>query len=543
MNTQTEPAGKQDTPAVGALTPFRHGVFRMLWIGILFVNIASWMQDVGAGWLMTSLAPTPVMVALVQAATSTPFFLLAIPAGALADIVDRRRYLIVTQIWLASCAGLLSFLTLTGITGSILLLLFTFCLGVGLAMMMPAWGAIIPELVPREELQSAVALNSIAINIARSIGPAIAGIIVATAGSGAVFMANACFYTIVFFLILRWRRNVPQSTLPAEHFLSALKTGLRFAYHSQALRAVMVRGCCFFVFASASWALMPLLVRQELKGGPDTYGLMLACIGIGAINGAILMPRLIRYVTRDVIIRCASAVYGLAMLALAVSTHVFAACAAMLVIGISWMMTASALMTAAQMSLPGWVRARGLAFFWIVYTGGMAGGSVIWGQVASMLNITSALIIAALCIFVGIAVSWRFYVSLQDKADLRQLSPDWAGPVPRNIEMHEGPIMINIEYLIHSEDTEAFIEVMRRLGDIRQRNGARMWHLFNDMTRPGIMVESYLVETMLDMLRQRERLTVSDHQIRDQARAYHRGSTPPKVIRMLSAIEHKRIFD
>lgn len=527
---------------IGAWTPMKHPVFRMLWIAILFVNIASWMQDVGAGWLMTSLAPTPVMVSLVQAATSTPFFLLAIPAGALADIVDRRRFLIGTQIWLACCAGVLGIMTLTGLTSSVLLLLFTFFLGVGLAMMMPAWGAVIPELVPREELQSAVALNSIAINIARSIGPAIAGIIVAAAGSGAVFMANATLYTVVTFLTIRWKRNVPRSELPSEHLISAIKAGLRYARHSEALRAVMIRGCCFFVFASASWALMPLIVRHELKSGPGTYGLLLGCIGVGAITGATLMPRLIRLVTRDTIIRCASAVYGLAMLALAASDVVIAACCAMLAIGISWMMTASALMTAAQITLPGWVRARGLAFFWIVFTGGMAGGSVIWGQIAGLLNIQSALVIASVCLFVGIAVSWRFYVGLNDKADLTPLSHDWAGPVPRDIEMHEGPIMITVEYQVKPDDTDAFIGVMTRLGEIRQRNGGYMWELFNDIQRPGVMIEFYMIESMLDMLRQRERMTVADREVRDEARAYHNGSSPPKVTRLLSAISHRKIF-
>ena len=527
---------------IGAWTPMKHPVFRMLWIAILFVNIASWMQDVGAGWLMTSLAPTPVMVSLVQAATSTPFFLLAIPAGALADIVDRRRFLIGTQIWLACCAGVLGIMTLTGLTSSVLLLLFTFFLGVGLAMMMPAWGAVIPELVPREELQSAVALNSIAINIARSIGPAIAGIIVAAAGSGAVFMANATLYTVVTFLTIRWKRNVPRSDLPSEHLISAIKAGLRYARHSEALRAVMIRGCCFFVFASASWALMPLIVRHELKSGPGTYGLLLGCIGVGAITGATLMPRLIRLVTRDTIIRCASAVYGLAMLALAASDVVITACCAMLAIGISWMMTASALMTAAQITLPGWVRARGLAFFWIVFTGGMAGGSVIWGQIAGLLNIQSALVIASVCLFVGIAVSWRFYVGLNDKADLTPLSHDWAGPVPRDIEMHEGPIMITVEYQVKPDDTDAFIGVMTRLGEIRQRNGGYMWELFNDIQRPGVMIEFYMIESMLDMLRQRERMTVADREVRDEARAYHNGSSPPKVTRLLSAISHRKIF-
>lgn len=536
----SDPVHKENQ--TGAWTPMRHPVFRMLWIAILFVNIASWMQDVGAGWLMTTLAPTPVMVSLVQAATSTPFFLLAIPAGALADIVDRRRFLISTQIWLACCAGALGILTLTGLTNSVLLLVFTFCLGVGLAMMMPAWGAVIPELVPREELQSAVALNSIAINIARSVGPAIAGVIVAAAGSGAVFLTNATFYTIVTVLTIRWKRNVARSELPSEHLFSAIRAGLRYARHSEALRAVMVRGACFFVFASASWALMPLIVRHELKRGPDVYGLLLGCIGVGAIGGAILMPRLIRLVSRDTIIRCASAVYGLGMLALAASDMLITACCAMLAIGISWMMTASALMTAAQITLPGWVRARGLAFFWIVFTGGMAGGSVIWGQVAGLLTIQLALVIASVCLFIGIGLSWRFYVGLNDKADLTPLSHDWAGPVPRDIGMHEGPIMITIEYQVKPDDTDAFIDVMHRLGEIRQRNGGYMWEVFNDINRPGVMIEFYLIESMVEMLRQRERMTVADREVRDEARAYHNGSTPPKVTRLLSAINHKKIF-
>ena len=206
------------------------------------------------------------------------------------------------------------------------------------------------------------------------------------------------------------------------------------------------------------------------------------------------------------------------------------------------MMTASALMTAAQITLPGWVRARGLAFFWIVFTGGMAGGSVIWGQVAGLLNIQLALVIASACLFIGIGVSWRFYVGLNDKADLTPLSHDWAGPVPRDIEMHEGPIMITIEYQVRPEDADAFIDVMHRLGEIRQRNGGYMWELFNDINRPGIMIEFYLIESMVEMLRQRERMTVADREIRDEARAYHNGSTPPKVTRLLSAINHRKIF-
>ena len=264
-----------DRQAASAWSPLRLPVFRMLWIATLASNVGTWMHDVGAGWLMTSLSPSALMVALVQTATTLPIFLLALPAGALADIVDRRRYLLVVQVWMAAVAGLLAVLTLGGLTTAWTLVGLTFAMGVGTAMMMPAWAAVTPELVPRPQLQSAIALNSLGINVARAIGPALAGLVVAQLGTGAVFVLNALSYLGVIWVLALWRREAPVSSLPSERFFAALRSGVRFARHAPQLQSAVVRGVSFFLFASASWALLPLVARGLPGGGPERFGALL----------------------------------------------------------------------------------------------------------------------------------------------------------------------------------------------------------------------------------------------------------------------------
>lgn len=355
-------AGRWGGATASLWAPLQHKVFRMLWIASVASNIGSWMHEVGAGWLMTSLAPTPLMVALVQAATTAPVFLLVLPAGALADIVDRRRYLIASQIWMMLAATTLGVLTLAGLTTAPILLLLTFALGIGTAMMMPAWGAITPELVQRGELSAAIGLNTMGMNVARAIGPAIAGLVVAAAGTGLLFMLNALSFLAVIAALIQWKRKPQASELPAERLAGAVRTGLRYARHSPALRAVLWRGVAFFVFTSAPWALLPLIVRQELHGGPGTYGLFMACLGVGAIAGTLGLPHLQLRWSRDKIVAAATVVYALATLAIAHSGEVLAAGGAMLVLGAAWIAAVAPLMTAAQAALPAWVRARAGAF-------------------------------------------------------------------------------------------------------------------------------------------------------------------------------------
>ncbi len=532
---------RREKEQVGPWTPLNNKVFRMVWIATLCSNIGSWMQEVGAGWLMTSLAPDPLMVSLVQAAITIPFFILAVPAGALADILDRRLFLIGTQIWMAASAAVLGILTLSGLTTAWTLLLLTFCLGAGAAMMMPAWGAIVPELVRRDELQSAIALNTIAMNSARAIGPALAGIIIAVTGPGAVFVLNAVSFFAVIFAIKKWRRRPNTSSLPQEQLRGAIRAGLRYARHSPELRAVLARGCAFFIFASAPWALLPLIVRQQLQSGPGTYGFMLACIGIGAICGALLLPRMYGRASRDILVAVTSCTYALAMLGLAYATSVFEAAPAMLVIGISWMTVFSSLTTAAQTALPGWVRARGLALHWVIYTSGFAVGSVIWGKIASIIDIPTALVLAAIGAFVGIIAAWRFEIGQHDVVDLSP-SLDWSAPLaPDPHAMDRGPIMVSIEYEIDVRRQREFIRALKQLRHVRQRNGAYMWEVLCDINRPGIMVEIFMVESLVEHLRQRERMTVSDKLKRDTVREFHIGEEDPKITRLLGLTQQKRV--
>lgn len=507
----------------------------MLWTASIFSNIGSWMHEVGAGWLMTSLAPSPLMVALVQAATSAPAFLLALPAGALADIVDRRRYLIATQIWMMVVAGVLGVLTLSDWTTAPWLLVLTFALGIGNAMMMPAWGAITPELVPRAELHAAIGLNTIAINVARAVGPALAGIIVAAAGPGVVFVLNAVSFLATIAALYSWKREPRQSELPAERLAGAVRAGLRYARHSPALRAVLIRCLAFFIFGSASWALLPLIVRQELRSGPGTYGLFLGCLGVGAIVGALLLSAARHRASRDRIVAGGTALYAFALLLLAHSGNVYAAGAAMLLMGIAWMSVVSSLMTATQTALPAWVRARGLALFWVMYTGGMAGGSVLWGQVANWAGIPGALSAAAAGALLGIAATRRYRVGRHDAADL---SPSMHWPTPTGsgeLEPDRGPVMVTVEYRIDPARTAEFVAAMRHLRQIRRRDGAFMWELFHDVEAQGRMVESFMVESWIEHLRQHERVTVADRAVSEMIRAFHIGGEPPKVTHLVAA--------
>lgn len=524
----------KEVPATTPWAPLQHRVYRMLWVASIFSNIGSWMHEVGAGWLMTSLAPSPLMVALVQAATSAPVFLLALPAGALADIVDRRRYLIATQVWMMMVAAALGALTLAGLTTATLLLVFTFALGIGTAMMMPAWGAITPELVPRGELHAAIGLNTIGMNVSRSVGPALAGMIVAVAGSGAVFMLNAISFLAVIAALKSWQRPARISELPAERLLGAVRAGLRYARHSPELRAVLVRSIAFFVFASASWALLPLIVRQELNSGPGTYGLFLACMGVGAIGGALMLPYVHGRASRDGIVAGATVLYTVAMLALAHSGNVIAAGAAMLVTGVAWISVVSSLMTATQTALPGWVRARGLAFFWVVFMGGMAVGSALWGQVASWAGIPETLTVAAVGALAGIGATWRYRIGLHDVADLTP-SMQWPTPTTSDeLEMDQGPVMVTVEYRIDPARSDEFTRVMHQLRRIRRRDGAFMWELFNDVEDHARFVECFMVESWIEHLRQHERVTVADRDVSAKARAFHLGNEPPRVTHLVA---------
>jgi MFS family permease len=513
--------GSQSSPAaLSPWSPLQNALFRSLWIATIVSNIGTWMQDVGAGWLMTSLSSSPALVALVEAADSFPVMLLALPAGALADIVDRRRLLIAIQVYLLIVAGALGILTLLELTTAWMLLGFTFVLGIGAAMMLPAWGAIVPELVPADQMPAAVALNSVAINASRAVGPAIAGVLVAAVGPWLVFVINALSYIGILAVLLRWRREHHKSTLPAERFLTAIRVGMRFVMHTRGLQVVLIRGGAFFVFASATWSLFPLIVRQELGRGPEIYGLLLTCIGVGAVVGAVLLPRIRAKLSRDVVVAGASALYALAALALAYVQNIGLLAIAMLATGAAWISILSALQVTAQMTLPAWVRARGLAAFVVVFMGGMALGSVLWGQVATRIGIPPALTTAALGMVVAIGLTWRFKLGQHEILDFTP-TLDWAAPVVAEVpEPDSGPVMVTIEYRVQPTKRTEFVSEMQAVREMRRRNGAYFWELFHDSADPSRYIECFMDESWLEHLRQHERASVADAAIRQRAKQY-----------------------
>jgi predicted MFS family arabinose efflux permease/quinol monooxygenase YgiN len=387
-------------------------------------------------------------------------------------------------------------------------------------MVMPAWAAIVPDLVRHDELPSAVALSSVGINVSRAIGPAIAGVLVAAVGAWLVFALNALSYFGILAVLIRWRREHRKSTLPAERFVSAIRVGLRFVMHTRSLQAVLIRGIAFFVFASATWSLFPLIVRRELGRGPETYGLLLTCIGVGAVAGAMVLPRLRATLSRDVLVAGASVLYALAALMLAHVQNLGLLVVAMLATGVAWISILSALQVAAQMTLPAWVRARGLAAFVVVLMGGMALGSILWGQVATRIGIPAALTTAALGMAVAIGLTWRFKLGHHQALDFTP-SMEWPAPVLAEIpEPDSGPVMAMIEYRVQPGKHADFVAAMQAVREMRRRNGAYFWELFHDAADPDRFVECFMDESWLEHLRQHERVSVADREIQRRAKQF-----------------------
>jgi MFS family permease len=499
-------------------SPLKIRIFRYIWLANLVSMIGTWMNDVGAGWLMATLTDSPLMVAMIQTVGFLPSVFLALPAGALADIFDRRRYLIIVNIWMVLVAGLLGILTIYQITDAWLLLGFTFALGIGSAVMMPAFAAVTPEVVPRKALGHAIALNTMGMNVSRAIGPALAGIIVAKAGSGAVFLLNAVSFMCIIIVLWRWQRVTTPSNLPAERFFSALKVGIRFSLNSPPLHAALIRSMGFFVFASALWALLPLIAKQLLQGGPQTFGIMLGCIGIGAVFGALVLPGLRAKYSSDTLVSWYSVQYGVAMAAIALVHNFAVALIAAGVCGMAWITVISSTQVAAQMALPNWVRSRGLAVMVMTMMGSMSGGALIWGKVAEQTSISTALLIAA-CLTVGaIVLTRRWPISGNDQMDLTP-SMHWHMPnVREQISHNRSPVMIIIHYQVIPANQQEFLHTIERLGMVRRRDGAYAWDVMEDAVEPNHYIEYYMVESWLEHLRQRERITNTDKAIQEHLR-------------------------
>ncbi|MGB6537976.1 MAG: MFS transporter [Xanthobacteraceae bacterium] len=514
---------------------FRHPVFAVVWTATLVSNVGSWMFIAASAWLMTSINPDPLIVALVQAAGSAPIFLLAIPAGALADIFDKRKFLIVIEILTTAVSALYAAFVALGWADSFNLILFTFLIGAVWALSVPGWQAVVPQLVPRADLPAAVAANSVGVNLSRALGPALGGAVIVGLGIVAPFWINAVSNLGVVGALLWWRQQRTGTTLlPAERLGGAIGAGLRYARHSPPLRATLIRATGFFLFASAYWALLPLVARERVGSGPGFYGILLGAIGAGAVVGAFAMPSLKLKLGPDRLAALGLLGTAVTLTLYGVARDPFTALAASLLAGVSWIAVLATLTVSAQVSLPDWVRARGLALFTTVFFGCLTLGSALWGELAALVGLPAAHFLAAAGALIAIPLTWHWKLQAGTGVDLTP-SMHWPTPiVAQDIGRDRGPVLVTVEYRIRPQDREAFLKAIEPLGNERRRDGAYRWGVFEDAAEPGRMVETFLVGSWMEHLRQHERVTNADRIVQDCVRQFQM-SDEPKVTHFIAA--------
>ena len=524
-----------DSGAPSALSPFKYPVFRGIWIASLLSNFGSLIQSVGASWMMLSIAASPDMVALVQASTALPIMLLSLVAGAMADNMDRRRVMVFAQIFMLSVSLALSICAWLGLVGPWTLLLFTFSIGCGSAFFAPAWQASVGDMVPRPEVPGAVALNSMGFNIARSVGPAIGGAIVAAAGAAAAFGVNAASYIALLVVLARWQRPPRTNALPSETLVIAMGAGLRYVWMSPHIRTVLLRAAVFGFGASSILALLPLVAKHLVAGGPLTYGLLLGAFGIGAVTGALGAARLREKLSTEAIVRWAGCILALAAAMVAVSTFLVATMAALLLAGAGWVLSLSTFNVSVQLSAPRWVVARALALYQMAAFGGLAAGSWLWGELAADFGISAALLISAGAVLICVVIGRWAPLSQAGELNLDPLRTQmWNAPttsVP--VDERTGPVVITVEYLIDESDIEEFLGRMNERRRMRRRDGARNWRLLRDLSDPRLWIERYETPTWLDYIRLNNRATQDDASVPTRLRELHRGTEGPRVRRRI----------
>jgi MFS family permease len=519
-----------------ALAPFQFRAFRVLWCATVVANIGTWMQSAAAGWFMTTLNPHPFIISLVQVAASLPMFIFAIPAGALADIFDRRKLIIVVQIAVTLLIVGFTFMIRLGLVTPTSLLIFLFVATAAAALIMPVWQSIVPQLVPRTLIQPAIALNSAGVNVSRAIGPALAGVIIAAWGMDTPFWLNALSNLGVIAALWWWRPVGPDvlRNVPSERFFLAVGAGLRYARHNPHLRATQLHALGFFLFASAYWALLPLVARDQIAGGATLYGLLLGTIGVGAVAGAFAIPQLKSRLGADGLVAAGAMGTAIALLLFAFARQAATAFAASAIAGLSWIVVLATLNVSAQAALPEWVRGRGLSIYNTVMFGALTLGSAIWGKVAAWTGLPTAQVIAALGAAVAVPLLWRWKLGTGALLDLTP-SRHWPEPGPlHEVGLDRGPVLVTIEYRIKPTDRDGFLEAIRHLAGERRRDGAFAWGVFEDPEHDGFFVETFMLNTWAEHLRQHARVTDADRAIQEAVNRFQIDGAP-KVTHLLAA--------
>ena len=522
-------------PRLGLRAPFAYSIFRAIWIASLVSNVGTWMQNVAGVWLVTTLTTSALLVALMQTATSLPAFLLSMPAGAIGDLIDRRRLLLFTQGFMAVVALGLGAFTLTGAARALDVLGFTFLLGMGSALNGPIWQTVTTELVPRPVLPFAITLNGVSNNIARAIGPALGGLIIAYYSPGWVFVLNALSFLGTWVVVYRWQRPAQDDNGPAENFSGALRTGIRYVQYSPAIIAVLVRCFAFAFGASTIWALLSVVVARRLHLQSGTYAVMLSWLGAGAVTGALLIGRIGYRVNLNWRVLGGSIIFIGTNLALALVPGEYWLFPVMFLSGMAWLITMTSFSTSVQLHVPKWVQARVVSIYMLTFQAGMSLGSILWGELADRAGLLTALLVAAGWLLVSLALAIPFPMHQPEDLDFSPGASWTDGSLAdEDLSPDDGPVVVLIDYDVDPADQPAFREAARALTRLRLRDGALRAGVFTDISQPRRISELFYVATWGEHERQHHRFTRDDQAVEGEVRRFHQGPEPPRVTHFLA---------
>jgi MFS family permease len=524
----------QDAALDSAWSPLRRQTFGRLWVGSLASYLAVWMQSVAGAWLMTSLTSSALLVALMQTAISLPMFLLSLPAGVLGDLLDRRRLILSTQTLMLLASCVLAGLTLAGAIGPAGLLALTFLLGSGMALNGPSWQASMCEAVDRTELAQALTLIGIAYNIARAVGPALAGGIQTAAGPWLVFVVNAAAYAWVVVVAWRWQPASVRSLLPPERLISAIRVGLNYAAHTSAVRTPLIRTAAFMLPASSLWALIPVVGQARLGTSAAGFGFLIGSLGVGAILGGLALHWLRERVAIETQVATATVCYALTLALAAVLSDIWTLCPALMLGGAAWSVALTSLSAALLTSVPMWVRSRTIALSMLASQGFMAGGAALWGIVANHGGSDLALALASGLMVILAVWSRRYRVEIGGESDVTLSPTEVHAPLSAAVPAEAGPVAVEIRYRIDPRRRDAFLQASEPVGRLRRRNGARVWRLYRDLADDSVFVERFIIDSWVDYQRQLARSTVADHQHEERIKSFLQDGAQVQVSHYLA---------
>ena len=521
-------------PVPSRLGAFGSVAFTVIWTASVISNVGTAMFDTASGWLITSLDANPIIVSLVQVAVSLPLFLFTLPAGALADVINSRRLLIAVELAILAVSVIFAGLVSLDLATPALLLATTFLLGVGGALTSPAWGSTIPFLVPRQDLDSATALNGVGFNIGRAAGPALGGLIIAALGIAVPFWIFATSNAVIIAALIWWRKpRKAAESLPAERLVSAVRAGVRHAVNNPYLGATLIRVLAFFPFASAYLALLPLLAHHQISQGPQLYGILLGAIGVGSVVGSLALRWLKDELGPDRLVATGSVGVGFALILFGLAQEPITAICACLLGGASWTVVLTKLYVSAQIALPDWARGRGLAVFLTFIFGATTVGSAVWGELSAMGGLPIAYFAAAAGVALGVPLTWRWKLQTGVGVDFSP-AVHWRAPtVARKVDNNQGPVLAVVEYRVDTGNRAEFLGAIDELGHARRRDGAYAWGVYEDVADVGRFVETFTVDSWLELLHQRERATNADETLVNRIR--HLLAEPPRITLCVSS--------